>query len=165
MRTIKGPGIFLAQFLGDKPPFNDLKSICQWAKSIGFIGVQIPTWDARCIDLQKAAESKTYCDEWKGLINEYGLEITELSTHLQGQLVAVHPAYDALFDAFAPEQQPEMWAAGIIQKMYDALMPGGVLVSYSSKSSFQITLKQVGFAIEKLAGPPGKREMVRAFKK
>jgi sugar phosphate isomerase/epimerase len=104
MRTIKGPGIFLAQFLGDKPPFNDLKSICQWAKSIGFIGVQIPTWDARCIDLQKAAESKTYCDEWKGLINEYGLEITELSTHLQGQLVAVHPAYDALFDAFAPEQ-------------------------------------------------------------
>lgn len=104
MRTIKGPGIFLAQFLGDKPPFNDLKSICQWAKSIGFIGVQIPTWDARCIDLQKAAESKTYCDELKGLINECGLQITELSTHLQGQLVAVHPAYDALFDAFAPER-------------------------------------------------------------
>ena len=92
MKTIKGPGIFLAQFLGDNPPFNDLKSICQWAKSIGFIGVQIPTWDSRCIDLQKAAESKTYCDELKGLIKECGLEITELLTHLQGQLVAGDPA-------------------------------------------------------------------------
>ncbi len=104
MRTIKGPGIFLAQFLDDKPPFNDLKNICQWAKSLGFIGVQIPTTDARCIDLQKCAESKTYADELKGLVNECGLEITELSTHLQGQLIAVHPAYDKLFDAFAPEQ-------------------------------------------------------------
>jgi sugar phosphate isomerase/epimerase len=104
MKTIKGPGIFLAQFLGDKPPFNDLKSICQWAKDLGYLGVQIPTWDARCIDLQKAAESKTYADELKGMINEVGLEITELSTHLQGQLVAVHPAYDDLFDAFAPKE-------------------------------------------------------------
>ena len=101
MTTVKGPGIFLAQFMGDQPPFNDLKSICLWAKSIGFKGVQIPTWDARCIDLQKAAESKTYADELKGLVNECGLEITELSTHLQGQLVAVHPAYDAQFDGFA----------------------------------------------------------------
>ena len=104
MRTIKGPGIFLAQFLDDKPPFNDLKNICQWAKSLGFIGIQIPTTDARCIDLQKCAESKIYADELKGLVNECGLEITELSTHLQGQLIAVHPAYDKLFDAFAPEQ-------------------------------------------------------------
>lgn len=103
MKTIKGPGIFLAQFLGDKPPFNDMKSICQWAKDLGYLGVQIPTWDSRCIDLQKAAESQTYADELKGMINEIGLEITELSTHLQGQLVAVHPAYDDLFDAFAPD--------------------------------------------------------------
>ena len=103
MQTIKGPGIFLAQFLGDKPPFNDLKTICQWAASLGFVGVQIPTNDPRCIDLQKAAESKTYCDEWKGLINGCGLEVTELATHIQGQLVAVHPAYDLLFDGFAPE--------------------------------------------------------------
>jgi len=102
MRTIKGPAIFLAQFLGDKPPFNDLKTICQWAKGLGFVGVQLPTTDPRCIDLQKAAESKTYADELKGMINECGLEITELSTHLQGQLIAVHPAYDDLFDGFAP---------------------------------------------------------------
>ncbi len=103
MKTIKGPGIFLAQFLGDNPPFNDLKSICQWAKGLGFVGVQIPAWDSRCIDLQKAAESKTYADELKGLINDCGLQITELSTHLQGQLVATHPAYDILLDGFAPD--------------------------------------------------------------
>src|SRR6476661_1970903 len=103
MQTIKGPGIFLAQFMGDKPPFNNMKTICQWAKSLGFIGVQIPANDPLCIDLQKAAESKTYCDELKGLVNECGLEITELSTHLQGQLVAVSPTYDALFDGFAPD--------------------------------------------------------------
>ena len=104
MRTIKGPGIFLAQFLSDEPPFNELKTICQWAKGLGFVGVQLPTTDPRCIDLQKAAESKTYADELKGLINECGLEITELSTHLQGQLIAVHPAYDTLFDGFAPAE-------------------------------------------------------------
>ena len=102
MTTVKGPAILLAQFMGDQPPFNDLKSICKWVRSLGFVGVQIPTWDGRCIDLQKAAESKTYADELKGTIKECGLEITELSTHLQGQLVAVHPAYDSLFDGFAP---------------------------------------------------------------
>jgi sugar phosphate isomerase/epimerase len=103
MNTIKGPGIFLAQFMGSEPPFNSLESICKWAKSLGFAGVQIPTWDSNFFDLQKAAESKTYADEIKGLVNACGLEITELSTHLQGQLVAVNPAYDTLFDAFAPD--------------------------------------------------------------
>lgn len=103
MTTLKGPGIFLAQFLGDQPPFNNLKAICLWAESLGFKGVQIPTWDSRCIDLQKAAESKTYADEIRGTVEECGLSITELSTHLQGQLVAVHPAYNELFDGFAPE--------------------------------------------------------------
>ncbi len=104
MKTIKGPGIFIAQFISDTAPFNDLKSICQWAKSLGFTGVQLPTLDDRFINLQKAAESKTYADELKGIVNECGLDITELSTHLQGQLVAVNPAYDALFDGFAPEK-------------------------------------------------------------
>ncbi|MEY3350612.1 MAG: hypothetical protein RIQ50_723, partial [Bacteroidota bacterium] len=103
MKTIKGPAIFLAQFMGDTAPFNDLSSICKWAASLGFVGVQLPSWDSRCIDLKKAAESKTYADEVKGIVEEAGLQITELSTHLQGQLVAVHPAYDQLFDGFAPE--------------------------------------------------------------
>lgn len=104
MNTIKGPGIFLAQFLGDQPPFNSLDAICRWAKSLGFVGVQIPTNDPRCIDLKQAAESKSYCDDWKGRINEIGLDVTELATHIQGQLVAVHPAYDAMFDSFAPKE-------------------------------------------------------------
>jgi sugar phosphate isomerase/epimerase len=104
MKTIKGPGLFLAQFMGDKPPFNNLASICKWAASLGFKGVQIPSWDPRCIDLEKAAKSKTYAQEIKGIVEAAGLKITELSSHLQGQLVAVHPAYDAQFDGFAPKE-------------------------------------------------------------
>ncbi len=104
MNTIKGPAIFLAQFMGDKAPFNELTSICKWAADLGFTAVQIPTWESRLIDLQKCAESKTYADELKGTIAACGLEISELSTHLQGQLVAVNPAYDAMFDGFAPKE-------------------------------------------------------------
>jgi sugar phosphate isomerase/epimerase len=99
MAQIKGPAIFLAQFMGDEEPFNSLPSISKWVKSLGYIGVQLPSWDARVMDLKKAASSKDYCDELRGQCN--GLAITELSSHLQGQLVAVHPAYDELFDAFA----------------------------------------------------------------
>lgn len=102
MKTIKGPAVFLAQFADDKAPFNSLKSICEWMSAAGYKGVQIPSWDGRLIDLQKAAESKTYADEIKGIVNVTGMEITELSTHLQGQLVATHPAYNELFDGFAP---------------------------------------------------------------
>jgi sugar phosphate isomerase/epimerase len=101
MKTIKGPAIFLAQFAGDQAPFNSFDSICKWAGSLGFVGVQIPTWDGRLFDLDKAAGSKTYCDEIAGIAKSHGIAITELSTHLQGQLVAVHPAYDAAFDGFA----------------------------------------------------------------
>lgn len=101
MKTIKGPGIFLAQFADDKPPFNSFEDICKWAGKTGFKGVQVPTWDERLFDLKLAASSATYCDEFKGIANDAGVEITELSTHLQGQLVAVHPAYNDAFDAFA----------------------------------------------------------------
>ena len=94
MKTMKGPGLFLAQFAGDAAPFNSLDAIGRWAASIGYKGVQIPSWDARLFDLARAAESDAYCDEIKGTLGQYGLSITELSTHLQGQLVAVHPAFD-----------------------------------------------------------------------
>ena len=103
MKTIKGPGIFLAQFCGDDKPFNNLNDIAKWASNLGYKAVQIPTWDKRIFDLEKAGSSKNYCDEIKGILNEHGLEISELSTHLQGQLVASHPAYDLMFDVFAPE--------------------------------------------------------------
>ena len=120
MANIKGPGIFLAQFLGDKPPFNSLKNITAWAKKLGYTGVQIPTWDSRAIDLDKAASSRAYCDDLKAACN--GLAVTELASHLQGQLVAVHPAYDRLFDGFAapdvrnkPAVRAE-WAADQVKK-------------------------------------------------
>ncbi len=103
MKNIKGPAIFLTQFMSDEPPFNNLKSICKWAASLGYVGVQIPTWDGRCMDLKKASESKEYCDELKETVESCGVQITELSTHLQGQLVAVHPAYNEMFDGFAPK--------------------------------------------------------------
>ncbi len=101
MRTLKGPAIFLAQFAGDTAPFDTLDNIAKWAAGLGYKGVQVPTWVPGFIDLQKAAESKDYCDELKGITGQHGVEITELSTHLQGQLVAVHPAYDTAFDGFA----------------------------------------------------------------
>lgn len=101
MKTIKGPALFLAQFAGDDAPFDSWDNITQWAASCGYQGVQVPSWDARLFDLDKAASSKDYCDEFKGVASANGVEVTELSTHLQGQLVAVHPAYDEAFDGFA----------------------------------------------------------------
>ncbi|MEM9049438.1 MAG: sugar phosphate isomerase/epimerase [Pseudomonadota bacterium] len=103
MRTIKGPALFLAQFAGDAAPFNSWDAITKWAADCGYAGVQVPSWDDRMIDLAQAAASKGYCEEWAGVARENGVEVTELSTHLQGQLVAVHPAYDTAFDGFAAE--------------------------------------------------------------
>src|SRR5712691_3212951 len=123
MRTIKGPGIFLAQFAGDAAPFNSLKSIAAWAAKLGCKGVQIPSWDARLFDLKRAAESKAYCEEVRGTVAGCGLEITELSTHLQGQLVAVHPAYDLAFDGFAPEKMrgnPKARQAWAVEQLMQA---------------------------------------------
>jgi sugar phosphate isomerase/epimerase len=102
MRTIKGPAIFLAQFAGDKAPFDTLDSIAEWAAKLDYKGVQIPSWDSRLFNLEKAANSKAYCDDINGTLAKYGVVLTELSTHLQGQLIAVHPAYDIAFDGFAP---------------------------------------------------------------
>ena len=104
MKTIKGPAIFLAQFMGDQAPFDTFANMCKWAGGLGYKGVQLPTWDSGFFDLKKAAESQTYCDEVMGIAQDAGVQITELSTHLQGQLVAVHPAYDSMFDGFAPEE-------------------------------------------------------------
>ena len=101
---MKGPAIFLAQFAGDDAPFNSLDAITKYMGGLGYKGVQIPTWDGRLFDPEMAAESQDYCDEIKGVCAANGVEITELSTHLQGQLVASHPAYDTLFDGFAPTQ-------------------------------------------------------------
>ena len=126
MKTMKGPGLFLAQFAGDAAPFNSWRAITEWAAECGYVGVQIPSWDGRLFDLDKAAASKGYCDELKGVAGESGIAITELSTHLQGQLVAVHPAYDTAFDGFAapavrgnPRARQE-WAVDQVKKALTA---------------------------------------------
>ena len=124
MSQIKGPAIFLSQFLSDKAPFNTLENITAWAKSLGYLGVQIPAWDKRLIDIDKAAESKDYCDELKARCN--GLEITELVTHLYGQLVAVHPAASVMFDTFADpavrgnDKARTEWAIAQMKKSIEA---------------------------------------------
>src|SRR5580704_7362808 len=104
MKTMQGPGIFLAQFASDTAPFHTLNTICGWAANLGYAAVQIPTWDARLFDLKRAAESKAYCEGVRAVVAQNNLVISELSTHLQGQLVACHPAYDAMFDGFAPKE-------------------------------------------------------------
>jgi sugar phosphate isomerase/epimerase len=119
--NIKGPAIFLAQFAGDQAPFNSLDSITRWASELGYVGVQIPSWDGRLFDLEKCAESQTYADEVRGTCEGNGVEITELASHLQGQLVAVHPAYNEAFDAFAPAElhgkpkERQQWAVQQLQ--------------------------------------------------
>jgi sugar phosphate isomerase/epimerase len=119
MKTLKGPGIFLAQFLGEATPFDTLDNLAGWAASLGYEGIQIPV-DPRLIDIETAAQSQTYCDELKGRLAEKGVQPTELSTHLQGQLVAVHPAFDAMFDGFAPEAvrgRPEARQAWAVEQV------------------------------------------------
>src|SRR3954468_12794895 len=135
--TMKGPAIFLAQFIGDAPPFNSFDAICGWAAGLGYKGVQVPTSDPRMIDLDKAATSQTYCDEIVGVAARHGLAITELSTHLQGQLVAVHPAYNEAFDAFAPAafrgkpQARQEWAVDQMLKAAKASRRLGLSASVS----------------------------------
>ena len=102
MRTIKGPALLIAQLASDRAPFNSLPSIAKWAAGLGYVGLQLPSSDTRFLDLHRCAESQTYADEITGVLKDQGLAVTELVTALQGQLVAVHPAYDAFYDAFAP---------------------------------------------------------------
>ncbi|MEM1078869.1 TIM barrel protein [Dinoroseobacter sp. S76] len=126
MQTIKGPALFLAQFAGDEAPFNSWDAITKWSAECGYVGVQVPSWDDRLFDLATAAESKDYCDEFKGVAEANGVAVTELSTHLQGQLVAVHPAYDTAFDGFAAEEvrgnpaARQAWAVDQVKKALSA---------------------------------------------
>ncbi|MEW2917332.1 sugar phosphate isomerase/epimerase [Ruegeria sp. ANG10] len=126
MKNIKGPALFLAQFAGDEAPFNSWDAITKWAADCGYKGVQVPSWDGRLFDLETAASSTDYCDEFKGKAKENGVDVTELSTHLQGQLVAVHPAYDTAFDGFAAEsvrgspKARQEWAVDQVKKALSA---------------------------------------------
>jgi sugar phosphate isomerase/epimerase len=144
MKTIQGPALFLAQFAGDTAPFDTWDGITRWAAEIGYVGVQIPSWDGRLFDLAKAASSKDYCDEIKGVAQANGVAVTELSTHLQGQCVAVHPAYDAGFDAFAAKEvhgnpgARQEWAVDQVKKSLSASknLGLGASVTFSGSLAF-----------------------------
>lgn len=124
MKTIKGPGIFLVQFLRDKAPFNSLDGITTWVADLGYKGVQVPVWDKRVFDLDTAARSKTYCDEYRGLLNEKGLELIELAAYIQGQVMAIHPTYETMFSEFYPQgmntRQRTQWATDQLIKVIKA---------------------------------------------
>ncbi len=132
MPSIKGPAILLAQFMRDEEPYNSISSIGKWVASLGYKGVQIPTWDPRIIDLDKAAESKTYCDAYRGQLKAMGLEPSELGGFLAGQVLAVHPAYEVMFEPFHPagltgDARTE-WAAGELKKCIHASVNMGTNV-------------------------------------
>jgi sugar phosphate isomerase/epimerase len=132
MPSIKGPAIFLGQFMRDEEPYNNISNIGKWVASLGYKGVQIPTWDPRVIDLDKAAESKTYCDEFRGQLKTMGLEPTELGGFLAGQVLAMHPAYEVMFEPFHPaglaEDARTEWAAGELKKCIHASVNMGTTV-------------------------------------
>lgn len=81
---------------------------------------------------------------------------SEIADHKQYQLI--------YFDAFGARVQPELWTEAIFKKMFEALVPGGVLVTYAAKGSVRRVMQTVGFTVSRLPGPPGKREMLRASK-
>ena len=124
MKTIKGPAIYLVQFLRDDEPFNNVENITKWVSSLGYKGIQVPTWDSRVFDLDKAAESKVYCDEYKDKLYETGIELVELSGHIQGQILAIHPAYLEMFEGFYPKglnlKQSSEWASRELIKVIKA---------------------------------------------
>jgi sugar phosphate isomerase/epimerase len=120
MSKMRGPAVFLAQFLRDEPPFDNLANIGKWFAGLGYKGVQIPAWDRRVFDLDRAAESKTYCDDYRATLQGLGLAATEIAPYLQGQVLAVHPAYEELFSGFHPPglrgEQRTQWASGELKK-------------------------------------------------
>ncbi len=140
MPKMKGPAIFLAQFLRDEAPYNNIDNIGRWVAGLGYKGVQIPTWDGRVFDLDQAATSKSYCDEYKGKLVEMGLAPTELAGYLAGQILAVHPAYEVMFEAFHPKglrgEARTEWAAGQLKKCVQASVHMGTEVIPVLSGSF-----------------------------
>jgi sugar phosphate isomerase/epimerase len=124
LKTIKGPALFLAQFLDHESPFNRLDSICGWASNLGFKGVQIPSWDSRVLNLELAAKSKTYCDEIRCVLSQQGIEVIEIASYLQGQAMAMPQVYEQLFSSFYPkglnDKSRVQWAQDQLFKSVDA---------------------------------------------
>lgn len=120
MPKIQGPGIFIAQFMSDEPPFSTIDSVANWASALGYRGLQVPTWDQRAIDLDLASTSPSYCDDYREALNENGMTLIELASYLQGQVMAMHPAYERLFQPFYPsglnDRERVEWASEALRK-------------------------------------------------
>lgn len=120
-------------------------------------------------DLLKETNTKTYFKTIHESVWEKPTQITETFTLIKQQKlfqdISGIACYDVIyFDAFGPRVQPELWEEPIFKNMYQSLKPGGMLVTYSAKGSVRRTMQSVGFLVERLPGPPGKREMLRATK-
>lgn len=145
MKTLKGPSLHLAQFSTSQAPFDSLAHISKWAAGHGFKALQIPAWDERLFDVAQAAQSQVYCDQIKGTLAEHGLQISELTTHIYGQLVAVHPAYDAMWDAFTPARlqgRPQARTEWAVEKM-----------KLAARASARLGLSEMGTFSGSLAWP------------
>jgi len=124
-KQIKGPGIFLAQFIRPEAPYNSLDGLCRWVSSLGYRGVQIPAWESPdLINLDLASESESYCDDFLGKLKNHQLELTELNAALAGQVMAIHSAYEVSFQPFYPEglndNQRVEWATRELMKTVTA---------------------------------------------
>lgn len=118
---IKGPGIFLAQFIRPVEPFNTLAGLCDWVAGLGYEAIQVPAWESpNLIDLDQAAASPAYCDDYRETVAGYGLQISELNASLAGQVMAIHPAYEIAFAPFFPkgmnDPQRVEWATEELKK-------------------------------------------------
>jgi sugar phosphate isomerase/epimerase len=116
MRTIKGPSLFISQFIGTEPEFATLDGIAKWAAGLGFVALQVPTSHPGIFDVAQAAASSVYCDDIRAVLDRHGLVVSELAGQRPGHLMAVHPAYDRMVEPFTPVRgsaaERQDWAAG-----------------------------------------------------
>src|ERR1700761_2079408 len=99
-KTIRGPGLFISQFIGADPPFDTLAGIAEWAGELGFKALQIPVSDPRLKDLAGLSDKDTVT-KIESVVSTAGLAVSEIAASRSGQLLAVHPAYDETMDALA----------------------------------------------------------------
>jgi tRNA U34 5-methylaminomethyl-2-thiouridine-forming methyltransferase MnmC len=111
-------------------------------------------------DLEPVFQQLHQCDWEKDIsitsfftLKKVRIDLINLSTYQPVNLI--------YYDAFAPSAQPELWTKEIFEKLYQMLLPGGILVTYCSKSDVRRAMQAAGFIVEKIPGPRGKREMVR----
>ncbi len=102
MRTIRGPSLFISQFIDVEPEFATLDGIAGWAAGLGYVALQIPISHPHIFDVEQAASSQAYCDGIGAALARHGLVVSELTSQRQGHLMAVHPAYARMAEPLAP---------------------------------------------------------------